>query len=120
MSVAVERRTVSLWVVDASPVRSGPRNPGKDPAGEALAAITSSYRNGRDGIIAGDSPPPAGLLGEAPPADAPPPHFPTVPLAFLPKPADVLPVLRVDQGREVATFWSRLVRTRGGRHAPKS
>ena len=27
MSVAVERRTVSLWPVNASPVRSGPQRP---------------------------------------------------------------------------------------------
>jgi hypothetical protein len=120
-SVAVERRTVSLWAVDESPVRRDPRRSAKDPAGDALAAITSSYRHGRDGIIAGDSPPPARPLDQASPADASPPtFFPTVPVAFLPKPAEVPGALAVDGGREVPTFWSRLVRTRRGRHAPKS
>jgi hypothetical protein len=120
MSLAVERRTVSLWAVDESPLRSGPRRPAKAPAGDALAAITSSYRHGRDGIIAGDSPRPARPLHQAPPADASPPtFFPTVPVAFLPKPAEVPGALSVDGGREVPTFWSRLVRTRRGRHAPK-
>jgi hypothetical protein len=137
MSVAVERRTVSLWPLNASPVPSGPRRPGKaagvhhpaeteDLATEALAAITSSYRHGRAGIISGDSAPAPGQLGEEPSAGlAMTTHSPTVPLAFLsaPKPAEVPQGRPVDQDRDAATFWSRLVRTRRpaarGRHSPK-
>jgi hypothetical protein len=137
MSVAVERHTVSLWPLNASPVSSGPRRPRKapvaqhtaeteDPATEALAAITSSYRHGRAGIISGDTPPSARQLGEEPPADlALHTHPPTVPLAFLsdPKPAEVPQGPPAAQGREGATFWSRLVRTRRpaprGRHSPR-
>lgn len=111
MSVAVERRTVSLWAADASPLRSGPPHPRQDPASEALAAITSRYRRGRAGIIAGD---------------APPTHSPTVPLTLLPKrmPAEVVPgAPAADQADEAATFWSRLVRSRRpaprGRHSPR-
>jgi hypothetical protein len=138
MSVAVERRTVSLWPVNASPVTSGPRPPRKaavvrptaeteDPATEALAAITSSYRHGRAGIISGDSPPSAGQLGEEPSAGLiVPTHSPTVPLGFLSdlKSAEVPQGPPADQGREAATFWSRLARTRRpaprGRHSPRS
>jgi hypothetical protein len=111
MSVAVERRTVSLWVVDESPLRSGPRRPVKAPAADALAAITSSYRRGRAGIIAG-----ASSQEEA----SPPTHFPTVPVPFVPRPTVFLPAVPGDRSRETTTFWSRLVRTRRGRHAPKS
>ena len=135
MSVAAEQRTVSLWPLNASPVSSGPRRPRKAavvqyaeetevPATRALAAITSSYRRGRAGIISGDAP--AGQVGAEPPADpALPTHFPTVPLTFLSdhKPAEVTHDLPVRQDREVATFWSRLARTRRpaprGRHSPK-
>ena len=128
MSVAVERRTVRLWPVDASPLSSLPARPRKDPATEALAAITSRYRRGREGIIAGDSSPSTGQLGETAPAhDAPPTHFATVPLAFLPKrmPTEVVPEgLQEVQADEAPTFWSRLVRSRRpaprGRHSPKS
>ena len=138
MSVAAEHRTVSLWPLNASPVSSGPRRPRKAavvqaaaqtevPATGALAAITASYRHGRAGIISGDSSPSAGQLGEESAADAPlPTHFPTVPLTFLSdhKPAEVTHDLPVRQDREVATFWSRLARTRRpaprGRHSPKS
>jgi hypothetical protein len=137
MSVTVERRTVSLWPLNASPVTSGPRRPRKaavvqptaetkDPA-EALAAITSSYRDGRAGIISGGASPAAGHLGEASPADpAPPTHFPTVPLDFLshPTPAAVPLGAPAVEDREATTLWSRLVRTRRsaprGRHSPKS
>jgi len=138
MSLAVERRTVSLWLVDESPVTSGPRRPSKpaavqptadtkDPAREALAAITSSYRDGRAGIISGDGSPSTGRPGEDPSADpAPPTHFPTVPLDFLssPKPAAVPAVPPAVEDPEATTLWSRIVRTRRpaprGRHSPKS
>jgi hypothetical protein len=136
MSVAVERRTVSLWPSNASPVSSGPQRPRKaavvqrtdeteDPATRALAAITSSYRHIRAGIISGHSSPTAGHLGGKSPADlALPTHAPTVPLTLLShEPAEVPQPLPPGQGREVATFWSRLVRTRRptprGRHSPK-
>ena len=103
MNVAVERRTVSLWPTNASPLSRAPGAPRTptvvqptagtdDPATGALAAITSSYRQGRAGIISGDSSPSAGQLAEASPAaPAPPVHFPTVPLGFLstPEPAEV-------------------------------
>ena len=145
MSVSVERRTVSLWPVNASPVRSAPQQPRtapvvrrtaqrEDPATQALAAITSSYRNGRAGIIASDPSPAAQQIGAEPPADpAVPTHFPTVPVAFLtkPEPAAVPPEPSADQVSEAAeatefteatTLWSRLVRTRRpaprGRHRP--
>ena len=128
MSVAVEHRTVSLWPLNASPVPSGPRRLRKaavvqpaaetaNPSTEALAAITSSYRRGRAGIISGDSSSSANL--------AAPTHFPTVPLTLLSdhKPAEVPQGLPVRQDREVATFWSRLARTRRpaprGRHSQK-
>jgi hypothetical protein len=136
MSVAVEHRTVSLWPLNASPVPSGPRRrplkaavvqpaaEAENPSTEALAAITSSYRRGRAGIISGDSS--AGQFGAESPADpALPTHFPTVPLTLLSdhKPAEVPQGLPVRQDREVATFWSRLARTRRpaprGRHAQK-
>ena len=138
MSVAVEHRTVSLWPLNAPPVHGGPRRPGRaavvQPAAEteapatgALAAITANYRQGRAGIISGDSSPSAGQLGEESPADpALPTHLPTVPLTFLSdhKPAEVPPSFPVRQDREVAAFWSRLARTRRpaprGRHSPKS
>jgi hypothetical protein len=138
VSVAVERRTVSLWPVDGSPVGSrSPRPDGaapaqhtaetEDPATEALAAITSSYRHGRAGIISGEtSPSPGQRAAESPTAPALPVHLPTVPLAFLPDrtPAEVAPSVPADEDREVATFWSRLGRTRRpaprGRHSPKS
>jgi hypothetical protein len=142
MSVSVERRTVSLWPVNASPVRSAPQHPRtaplvrrtaqrEDPATQALAAITSSYRNGRAGIIASDPSPAAQQIGAEPPADPPvPTHFPTVPVAFLtkPEPAEIPPEPPADQAGEAAeateatTLWSRLVRTRRpaprGRHRP--
>jgi hypothetical protein len=135
MSVAVERRTVRLWPLNASPVSSGPRTAAvaehptdaEDQATEALAAITSNYRHGRAGIIFGDSSPSAGQLGEESPAALTPhTHFPTVPLTFLSDraPAEVPRGLPAGQGGEIATFWSRLVRTRRsaprGRHSPKS
>jgi hypothetical protein len=134
MSVAVEHRTVDLWPSNASPVSSRPRRPHKaavvthsvdneNPATEALAAITTSYRHGRADIISGDSSPSAGRLSRESPADLPPATYsPTVPLAFLSdhKPAEVPQDLPGGQGREAATFWSRLVRRRrpepGGRH----
>ena len=142
MSVSVERRTVSLWPVNASPVRSAPQQPRtapvvrrtaqrEDRATQALAAITSSYRNGRAGIIASDPSPAAQQIGAEPPADpAVPTHFPTVPVAFLTKtePAEVPHEPSADQVSEAAevseatTLWSRLVRTRRpaprGRHRP--
>jgi hypothetical protein len=138
MSVAVDRRTVNLWPLNASPVSSGPRRPRQpavaphpaeteDLATEALAAITSSYRHGRAGIISGNASTSARQHGEEPPAGpALPTHLPTVPLAFLSdlKPAEVPPGPPADQDREAATFWSRLVRTRRpaprGRHSPRS
>jgi hypothetical protein len=137
MTAAVEHRTVSLWPLNASPVGSTPRRPRKaavdqhtagaeDRAAEALAAITSSYRHGRAGIISGDSSAPAGQLGERSPADlGRPPHAPTVPLPFLSdlRPAEVPQSRSPDPGSEDTTFWSRLVRTRRpaprGRHFPK-
>ena len=142
MSVSVERRTVSLWPVNASPVRSAPQQPRtapvvrrtaqrEDRATQALAAITSSYRNGRAGIIASDPSPAAQQIGAEPPADpAVPTHFPTVPVAFPTKtePAGVPHEPSADQAGEAAeateatTLWSRLVRTRRpaprGRHRP--
>jgi hypothetical protein len=137
MSVAVEHRTVSLWPLNASPVSSGPRPPRKapgvqnpaddvNPEAQALAAITTSYRHGRAEIISGESSPSPGQPSEKSPAGlAASTHFPTVPLAFLSdrKPAEVPQNLPGDQGGEVATFWSRLVRTGRpaprGRHSPK-
>ena len=131
MSVSVERRTVSLWPMNASPVSSGPQQPRttpvvgrsaprEDSATDALAAITSSYRNGRAGIIASDPSPSAGQVGAEPPADhAVPTHFPTIPVAFLsnPKPVEVPQELPADQVGEATTLWSRLVRSR--RPAPR-
>jgi hypothetical protein len=124
MSVAVQRQTVSLWPLNASPVNRLPRPPrraAQDPATAALAAITSSYRHGRAGIIAGDSP--AGQLGEQSRADlAVASHLPTVPVAFLtnPEPAEA----PAAESTEATTLWSRLVRTRRpaprGRHSPKA
>jgi hypothetical protein len=116
MSVALERRTVSLWAVDESPLRTGPRRGAHDPSVAALAAITSSYRNGRAGIIAGDAVDAARSAG--PISEPSPTHLPTVPVPFVPKP--VLPALRADEGLETRTFWSRLGRSRRGRHAPKA
>jgi hypothetical protein len=137
MSVAVERRTVALWPVNASPVSSGPQRPRKlavvpppgrtdVPAAGPLAAITSSYRDGRAGIISGDSSPSAGQLAEESPADLARATHATVPLGFLakPKPPEAPQDLAADQGGEATTLWSRLVRARRpaprGRHALKS
>jgi hypothetical protein len=131
MSVAVEHHTVSLWPLNGSPLRSGPQTAAvvrrtgeaENPATEALAAITFRYRHGRAGIISGDSPTP-GQIGEEWPADLPT-HSPTVPITLLSghTPPEIPQGIPAGQGREVATFWSRLVRTRRpaprGRHAPK-
>lgn len=126
MSVAVERRTVSLWPVNASPLRSAPAQPRTDLAAEALAAITSRYRQGRAGIISGRIAPSTVAPGDQAPADlAGPTAFPTVPLGFLskPEPTAASSELPDEQGAEAATLWSRLVRTRRpaprGRHSPK-
>lgn len=87
-----------------------------DRTTEALAAITSSYRRGRAGIISGEASPSGPTL---------PTHLPTVPLPFLshPAPTEVPQSLPADQAGEVPGFWARLVRTRRaasrGRHAPK-
>ena len=136
MSVAVDRRTVSLWPSNASPVSTGlrPREAAlvgqntetEGAATEALAAITSSYRHGRAGIISGDSSSSAAELGEGSPADlALPTHPPTVPLTFWSghtRPA-VPQGVPAGPDREVATFWSRLLRPRRpasrGRHSLK-
>jgi hypothetical protein len=132
MSVAVEHRTVSLWPLNASPLGSRSGRPYQaavvqqtaqppDPATEALAAITSSYRHGRAGIISGAASSSAGQLGESSPSDnGRPTHSPTVPLTFLPRPR---PAEAPGPPPENTTFWSRLVGTRGparrGRHSPK-
>jgi hypothetical protein len=134
MSVAVERRTVSLWPLNAPPVNEGPRQTAvvrntvatDDPGTEVLAAITSNYRRGRAGIISGDSARSAGQSGAEPPSGpAEPTHLPTVPPSFVsgPRPAELLPSPPADQPADTATFWSRLVGKRPsarGRHAAKS
>lgn len=145
MSVAVAHRTVRLWPAGASPLRSVPPDRSEKPtsgdpdaadqtsedqtsedqtsdavASEMLAAITSTYRRGRAGIIAGD---------------LPPTHSPTVPLGLLPTRASTQVVAHVvgqvvadglaaDPDDGTPTFWSRLVRSRRpaprGRHSPRS
>jgi len=135
MTVVVERGMAGPWRSIASPVSSEAQRPRQaavvqntdkteDPTTRALAAITSSYRRGRAGIIAGQNPPTAGHLGEEVPEDpARPHHSPTVPITHLCRreAVGVPQPLRVGPGGEVATFWSRLVRTRRpaprGRHA---
>jgi hypothetical protein len=112
MSVAVEHRTVSLWPTNGSPVRSTPPLPRQDRATDALAAITSRYRRGRAGIIAGD----------AAPVSSPPVSSPTVPVAYVPPRAPTA-ATPADQDDDAPTFWSRHVRSRRptprGRHSPK-
>ena len=120
MRAPVEHRTVSLWPSAASPLANRPQRlrgeqpaapaaDADDPAAEALAAITSRYRDGRAGIISGEPLLSAGPPSEEAPADPPPPvHLPTVPVAFLPQPTEAAPapqVLPADQAREVAGFW---------------
>jgi hypothetical protein len=136
MRPALDHRTVSLWPVAASPKSSGSGQAGDakvaeataktgDPATEALAAITSSYQHGREGIISGQSPPSVGQHGENPQPDLALAHPPTVPLTLVsnPKPAEPAQAPPTGQPRALANFWSRLVWTRRsaprGRHSPK-
>jgi len=132
MSAPVEHRTVNLWPLNASTVRGGARRPRKaavvpdSTETVALAAITSHYRAGRADIISGDSSASAPALAEQSSADhGLLIHPPTVPLAFLSdqQRAEILQGLPAGQGREVATFWSRIARTLRpappGRHSPQ-
>jgi hypothetical protein len=132
--VIVERRTVSLWPLNASPLKGGSARPGEpaaeqQPAGEvnfavdALDAITSSYRDGRAGIISGEPAPTEEPLSEQSALDPAPTHPPTVPvtLASVASAAEVSANPAPVEDREVAPFWSRLFRSRPstrGRHSP--
>jgi hypothetical protein len=137
MSVAAERRTVSLWPSNASPVSGGPQRPRQaavvqhtgeteEPVTQALAlaAITSSYRLGRAGIISGDPSPSSGQVGEVSSADlAAATRSPRFRLRHLNdhEPAEGGQAPPASEGHEATTFWSRLLRTRRpaprGRHA---
>jgi len=106
--------TVDLWPINASPLGTGPSRARMDTATDSLATITSRYRSGRAGIIAGDSSPAAS-----------PPHHPTVPVAFVSGSVlpEVPPPPAAEQDDQDSSFWSRLVRSRRpaprGRHSPK-
>jgi hypothetical protein len=130
----VERRTVSLWPLNASPLKGGSARPGETAAGQqpaeeanfavdALDAITSSYRDGRAGIISGEPAPAEEPRSEQPAVDPALTHPPTVPvtLASVATAAAAPPDPAPAEDREVAPFWSRLFRGRPstrGRHAP--
>jgi hypothetical protein len=110
MSVAADHRTVSLWPLNTPAATSGKARR-KALSTDPLAAITSRYRRGRAGIIAGDSYPPAV-----------PTHLPTVPVALVS--GSPLPEAAPPASADGApTFWSRLVRSRRptprGRHSLK-
>jgi len=136
MRATLDNRTVSLWPVATSLQRSGagrardpqiaePTSRTDDPTTAALAAITSSYQHGREGIISGDASPPPGRHGDtAQPDCALDAHHPTVPLTLVSdlKRAESPQDPPTDERRDMATFWSRL-RTRAhaprGQHSPK-
>ena len=136
MRATLDNRTVSLWPLATSLQRSGagrardpqiaePTARTEDPATAALAAITSSYQHGREGIISGDASPSPGRHGDTAHTDrALNAHHPTGPLTLV---SDLRRVESpqappTDERRDMATFWSRL-RTRAhaprGQHSPK-
>jgi hypothetical protein len=105
MSVAADHLTVSLWPLNTPPVAGGTPRRRKDPSTDPLAAITSRYRRGRAGIIAGETPPVVAT------------HLPTVPVAVLPSAAPPPAPPPVAAG-ETPTFWARFGRSRRrGRHS---